>query len=466
MSAIHAIQWQTASAVLALRISKQDDATPIRGPVSALRALALGLLPLGMVTAAALLTVEVRTLRGVSPSALGGQSRRLDLAATEPMLLEPLATVPAVEAPSVHAAASVDEVMKNEGDIHADPPWRMTPPPVPERKIAHPATRNGPHPEHGVFLTTSSAADDAFMEDTMRRIADIAHPALVIDIKGSNVYIPSGAPMATEMGLVRPIVKLPVIVEEAHRKGIAVIGRYIALKDPSLASRKPETQIRHPLRSRSVGNLWVDGENATTLQYNREILEELVTSGIDEINFDYIRYPTEYAQTDIRLSGKEKAEHIGAFLRMARDVIDVSGRDVKLGISTYAILGWNFPVNFEAVGQDIPEFAKIVDVISPMAYPSTFAMNAYYDPARDNGSRMYHLVWKTIMGYRELVGPENVHKIRPWIQGYGVTEKNMHDQIQAAFDAGACGFTVWNASNAYGPAYKAMGSMQMPEHCK
>ena len=98
---------------------------------------------------------------------------------------------------------------------------------------------------------------------------------------------------------------------------------------------------------------------------------------------------------------------------------------MKLGISSYAILGWNFPVNFEAVGQDIPEFAKIVDVISPMAYPATFAPNAYYNPGRDKGSRMYHLVWKTIMGYRELAGPENVHKIRPWIQGYGVTEKNM-----------------------------------------
>jgi hypothetical protein len=201
------------------------------------------------------------------------------------------------------------------------------------------------------------------------------------------------------------------------------------------------------------------------LQYNREILEDLVQSGIDEINLDYIRYPTEYAQADIGLTGSERAQHVSAFVRMAREVIDTSGKNVRLGISTYAILGWNFPLNFESVGQDIPNLANIVDVISPMAYPSTFSIHAYYDPTRDKGSRMYHLVKKTLLGYRDLVGVENAYKIRPWIQGYGVTEKNMHDQMQAVFDADLCGFTVWSASNAYGLTYRAMGKIEVPEHC-
>jgi hypothetical protein len=455
MTALQDIQWSTANAVLALHIPETHCHIPQRESILPLRHFVYWLLPFGIVTAATFLFVEVQTVKKLSyVSVAFTESHRLDIAATEPILIDVEASdLPPIAAPVIlHAAAP--EISRS-----------ITPPSVPAFIAAHTAAPHMPNAA-GVFLTSTSARNKDFLEETMNQVSKFPHPALVIDVKGSFVYFTSGAPMATEMGLVKPLYDLPTIVEEAHRRGITVIGRYIALKDPSLASRKSETQIRHPLKAKSLGNVWVDGENALTLEYNREILEELVQTGIDEINLDYIRYPTEYAQAAIGLTGAERAVHINTFVRMAREVIDASGRPTKLGISTYAILGWNFPINFESVGQDIPELAKIVDVISPMAYPATFSINAYYNPKKNKGSRMYHLVWKTIMGYHELVGPKNAHKIRPWIQGYGVTEKNMHDQIQAVFDAGVCGFTVWSSGNVYGPTYKAMGKMQIPETCR
>ncbi len=458
MNSIREIRRSTLYAIAALNIT--SDPKPIRR--LALQNFCSLLLPMGLVTAAVLIAFEVRYEKLSHQSSIATTpAQRLDIVSTEAMMLDPSKQLlPAIEPPVLHAAAQ-----ESISDENVPPPWAMTPPPVPEISTMHSAAPMKPESSRGVFLTTSSTADNDFLKDTMDRLSAYSNPALVIDVKGSHVYFRSGAPMATEMQLVKPLYDLPSIVDEAHRRGFRIIGRYIALKDPSLALRKSETQIRHPLKSRSVGNVWVDGQHATTLQYNREILEDLVQSGIDEINLDYIRYPTEYAQSDIGLSGSERAKHVTAFVRMAREVISSSGRDVQLGISTYAILGWNFPLNFESVGQDIPELADIVDVISPMAYPSTFSIHAYYDPARDKGSRMYHLVKRTLLGYRELVGPENVHKLRPWIQGYGVTEKNMNDQIQAVFDAELCGFTVWSASNAYGPTYKAMKKMTVPERC-
>ncbi len=461
MNFIQDIQRSTLCAVTELHLLSESAVTVKQEHIFSLRKLSLWLLPFGVATAAALITIELQSTpvsREITVTITEGQ--RLDIASLEPQLLEPGARyLPDIEAPEVHAAAPE---IPTPAEHSA---WTLQPPYIPETAKFHEAAPAMPHPERGVFLTPSSVANDDFLKETMDRISEIPHPALVIDVKGSSVYFSTGAPMATELKLVRPLYDLPAIITIAHDRGIAVIGRYIALKDPSLAGKRSETQIRHPLKSRSVGSLWVDGLHATTLQYNREILEELVLSGIDEINLDYIRYPTEYAQSDIGLTGRERAEHVTAFVRMAREVINTSGRNVRLGISTYAILGWNFPVNFESVGQDIPHLANIVDVISPMAYPSTFSIHAYYDPARDKGSRMYHLVKKTLLGYRDLVGPENVHKLRPWIQGYGVTEKNMHDQMQAVFDADLCGFTVWSASNAYGPTYKAMGKMEIPEEC-
>jgi hypothetical protein len=135
-----------------------------------------------------------------------------------------------------------------------------------------------------------------------------------------------------------------------------------------------------------------------------------------------------------------------------------------LGISTYAILGWNYPVNLEPLGQDVVRFAPLLDVISPMAYPATFAEGSYYNPAKHPRSRMYYLVYRTLRGYDELLG-EQSWKLRPWIQGYGITAKNLRDEIDAVFDAGACGFTVWNAENRYDLVYKVLPSVVRPERC-
>lgn len=424
-----------------------------------LHALLRLLFPLGVVVGVVLLLSEARSSIGLGRSSLAmSEGQRLDIA-TESLLIDPSTILEMqIEAPPQPSAVAFAEI---DGSSR----WTLGPPPVLEG-TSHAAAPLHPRNEQGVYLTPSSVGNEDLLRDTMDRLTSSPHPALVIDVKGSYVYFASGAPLATELKLVRPYYDLQSLIEEAHQRNIRVIARFIALKDPSLAIRKPETQIRHPLRGRSVGPVWVDGGNDTTLQYNREILEDLVMSGIDEINLDYIRYPTEYAQQSIGLSGAQKAERITEFLRMARAVIDASGRDVRLGISTFAILGWNFPVNFEPLGQDIAAFAEIVDVISPMAYPSTFSIHAYYDPSRDKGSRMYHLVRRTLEGYRELVGESHAHKIRPWIQGYGVTEKNMSDQIQAVYDAGFCGFTVWSASNAYQPTYKALQKMEVPDACK
>ncbi len=149
---------------------------------------------------------------------------------------------------------------------------------------------------------------------------------------------------------------------------------------------------------------------------------------------------------------------------MAREAIDSCNPSVKLGLSTFAILGWNYEANLETLGQDVVRFAPLVDIISPMAYPATFTSEGYYVPGRNPGSRMYYLVWRTLTGYQKLLG-DDAWKLRPWIQGYSVTVKNVQDQMQAVADAGLCGFQVWNAGNNYGNTYEAMKSWHAPAVC-
>lgn len=320
----------------------------------------------------------------------------------------------------------------------------------------------------GMYLSGGSTGREEFLAQTMDAIKEAGGDALFIEVKGGSVYFQTEAPMAQKIGSVHPAFDLPAVVAAAHAKDLYVIARFVAVKDQPLAEADPQTRIRNPKTGISVGEVWTDPGAPNTLQYNKEILTDLLKSGIDEVNLDYIRYPTEYSLASIGLTTQEKEEHLEAFLRMTRKLIDSISPKTKLGISTYAILGWDFDINNAALGQNFIRFAPLLDVISPMAYPDSFTSPEYYVPERNPGSRAYSLVYRTLKGYNDLLGPEESKKIRPWLQAYYFTSDQIHDEIKAVYDSGHCGFTFWNANNNYAPAYAGMAAAagDRPEQCK
>lgn len=320
------------------------------------------------------------------------------------------------------------------------------------------------HNAVGVFLTPLSVGREDFLIKTMEGVGEAGGNALVFDVKGSAVYFDGDLPMAKELGLHQVKYDLAEVLQMAKERGIYTIGRFIAVKDAGFTKARPDTMIAHPTTGGKIGYEFIDPENADALEYNRQALCALAKSGIHEINLDYIRFSTEQVGALGAYTMEEKSRKVTAFVQMARNAIDDCGPQTKLGVSTYAILGWNYEKNLATLGQDVANWGGLVDIISPMAYPATFAANAYYNPGKDPGSRMYFLVWRTLEGYKELLG-ENAYKLRPWIQGYGVTTKNMQDQMKAVTDAGLCGFSVWNANNAYGVTFKAIPSFKKGEGC-
>jgi hypothetical protein len=320
----------------------------------------------------------------------------------------------------------------------------------------------------GVYLTASSVKRTKFLTDTIDALIAASGSALIFDVKGGGALFHSEAPMANERNLVVPFYDLPEIIRLGHERGLYIIGRFVAIKDGGITKAMPSTRVTDANTKRVLSQTWIDPSNDDAIRYNMEILCEIAAAGIDEVNLDYIRFSTEDVGALSVLSGTEKADRVEKFIRASRETIDRCGPQTKLGISTYAILGWRYDENVETLGQDVVRFAPLVDIISPMAYPATFSPTAYYDPRKNPGSRMYYLVYRTLTGYAKLLGPEQAKKLRPWIQGYGVTLKNMQDQMQAVYDAGACGFTVWNANNAYDTTYRAMKAMagKRPERCR
>lgn len=320
--------------------------------------------------------------------------------------------------------------------------------------------------KRGVFLTAGSVAREKFFNETVEKLLASGGDTIVMDVKGGGALFRSTAPMATEIGLVRNLYDLPAIIEKLHEKNIYVVGRFVAVKDEAYVMKKPDTRIKHPVTGRVLTQTWIDPANDEAIQYNMEIMCEIAAAGIDEINLDYIRFSTaEFGALGV-FNGEQKSDRVEKFIKASRETIDRCGPKTKLGISTYAILGWNYEANVRTLGQDVVRFAPLVDIISPMAYPATFTSAGYYTPGKHPGPRMYWLVYRTLTGYAELLGPEHSHKIRPWIQGYGVVSKDMSDQMRAVYDAGFCGFKVWNAGNNYGPSYVGLtNDVQRPERC-
>lgn len=313
-----------------------------------------------------------------------------------------------------------------------------------------------PYNQRGVYLHANSVADPELVENAL------GNDAIVFDVKEDYVYF-----QTESAEIVFPLYNLKDFVDQLHENGIYAIARYVVANDKLLGQLYPETRLSNPVTGAPLPTRWVNPGHEKVLSYNRAILREVVQSGVDEINLDYIRYPSDFVDTLSQVPLEEKIANVEAFVLMAREVIDEEGADTLLGISTYAILGWHFDANLQTLAQDVPRFAKYVDVISPMAYPQTFSTaGAYYDPAIHPGSREYWLVYHTLTGYRELLG-DDAYKLRPWIQGYSLTPQQIRDEIQAVYDAGLCGYTVWSARNLYGPYYAAYRQTadRIPELC-
>ncbi len=315
----------------------------------------------------------------------------------------------------------------------------------------------------GVYLTAPRIGDTAFLKQTIASLKEAGGSTIVFDVKGPYVYYDSKSRMVDDMDLGEQHYVLKDTVKLIKDGGLYAIARFVAIKDEGLTDRLPYVQMEDGSGS-TVGAGWIDPMDPTARKYNMQLLCEVAKSGVDEINLDYIRFTTADVNGLSILTGEQKADRVESFLQEARKTVHTCGPSVKLGASTYAILGWDYDINNENLGQDVKRFAPLLDVISPMAYPDTFS-KSFYNAKVEEKSRMYTLVHKTMTGYQDFL-ESHAWKLRPWIQGYRTSVEDFHDEMDAVGDAGICGLTVWNANSNYETFYEALKSWEKPAECQ
>ncbi|MBQ0052282.1 MAG: hypothetical protein KBT11_09520 [Treponema sp.] len=306
--------------------------------------------------------------------------------------------------------------------------------------------------------------------------------SMVIDMKddfGILRFEPTD-PIVKEKGFVSPNWKIDLntFVPQMKKEGIYLIARIVTFKDKHLAGydkkqyavwdkalKKPWKGIQGYEKVKDeAGNEtgatktlyydedWVDPYSPEVWEYFVHIAQDLVKQGFDEIQFDYIRFPTDgrnmaNAQFRWRSEGMDKESALTSFLSYARENIDA-----PIGIDIYGANGWHR--SGTRTGQDVEMFAEYVDVVCPMFYPSHFGNSDFnYEPVSERPYRIYYYgtYRNTVIGRNKLV-------IRPWVQAFYLNvpydrkwyNKNyVTQQVYGVRDSVNRGYMYWNGVCRY-----------------
>lgn len=359
-----------------------------------------------------------------------------------------------------------------------------------------------------IYIQAHKIMDKKGLDAYVKIIKDNKLDSMVIDMKddyGGLRFDPVD-PLLKEKGYVsRWKLDLDTFVPEMKKQGIYLIARIVTFKDRNLAGYDKkqyavwDKALNRPWKGISgyqkvtdengndTGKTktlyydedWVDPYSPEVWEYFVHVAQELVARGFDEIQFDYIRFPTDgknlsNASFRWKSAGMDKESALLSFLSYARKNIDA-----PIGIDIYGANGWYR--SGTRTGQDVEQLAEYVDVVCPMFYPSHFEQSFLnYAPASERPYRIYFYgtYRNTVIGRNRLI-------IRPWIQAFYLNvsydrtwyNKNyVQQEIYGVRDSVDRGYMYWNGLCRYddlspdvgdskytGPSYEADGKYRKPE---
>jgi hypothetical protein len=277
--------------------------------------------------------------------------------------------------------------------------------------------------------------------------------ALELDVKDENGEVGFRKPkvaLAREVDAAKDYYDPVEVAEKAHAVGVYLIGRIVCFEDPMLTSNAPRYAIRTSsggVWTTVAGLGWANPYDKRVWDYNVQLGMAAAKAGFDEIQFDYVRFPTDGDLSAAVFPGKtneSKTAVITSFAKYAGDRLKPLGVRVSadvFGLSATRNMG---------IGQRPKKLGQYLDTIYPMVYPSHFGPGEYDLP--DPNAQPGRTVGLALRDFdRQLTGLDT--RIVPWLQDFSLgrtyTLADVQDQIEAARDAGAEGYLLWNAAGLY-----------------
>ncbi|MDQ2087577.1 putative glycoside hydrolase [Herbivorax sp. ANBcel31] len=288
----------------------------------------------------------------------------------------------------------------------------------------------------------------------------------VIDIKCDDGYVgyESNIPKVRELETWMRRYDVESVLQEFNDNDIYTIGRLVVFKDPLFSSHHPEWAVKMSdgsLYTERNGATWIDPYRREAWPYIIDIAREALEFGFDEIQFDYIRFPNDGNKSAMRFNddGSEKYEIINEFLSYAREELP----DAVLSADVFGII-LETPKDVEDIGQYLELVGMDIDYISPMIYPSHYAVGQ-----KVNGVQFmkpdfepYEVVYQSLVKGKERISEVEGYMadMRPYLQAFTASwlgdgyyqrygAEQMKEQIQAVYDAGYEEWIFWDPENKY-----------------
>ena len=326
----------------------------------------------------------------------------------------------------------------------------------------------------GIYISGPMAGSTELFQNILDSAAGTEINTVVIDFKDDQgrITCPVDSPVASEIGACRPYVQdMKELIASLKERGLYVIARVVAFRDPWLAEKKPEWSLHladGSLYRDRQGMAWVDPDRKEVWDYLVEVGTEAKEAGFDEVQFDYIRFSTEGTMRDVVFDeavtgGRSKTDVITEFVKYAYENLASQGLFVSADVFG-TIIGSD--IDAQAVGQVYTEMAKHLDYICPMIYPS------HYGPGNFGLEHPDTMPYETVLEalkksqmVMDQAAEADGHVssqaiVRPWLQDftasylgegnyipYGYNE--VQRQIQAVKDAGYDEWMLWSAANRY-----------------
>jgi hypothetical protein len=323
------------------------------------------------------------------------------------------------------------------------------------------------------YLTFYGVADRNLRERVVSMLNSGALNAVVLDVKGDLGYVlyKSSVPLAGAIGAtdITPFPDAQQFVADLKSRGVYTIARIVVMKDDALARNGPRAGLDVAAKDSATGGVWMDSERLGWVDpfreevwaYNIALAEEAIARGFDEVQFDYVRFPTDpgagtrldrlrYSQP---ATDESRPRAIAELLGRARQAVNGAGGYLAADIFGYVC--WR--EDDMGIGQHLETLAPMVDYLNPMVYPSTFNGLPIQPSFTNSPGFPYETVFYSLQRAQERVAGTGV-AIRPWLQyfddypwasgrRYGPTE--LAAQRRAVEELRLPGFMWWDPTNVY-----------------
>jgi len=353
----------------------------------------------------------------------------------------------------VPAGSSICHPERNEGSPDCE---EILPPPGQAQDhqddIETIEVRHTPLPEEvrGLYWTAVTATT-ARASELLEYMIQTGLNTVVIDAKMDN-------------GELVEVAEFDSILPKLYDAGIYRIARIAVMRDSAFAVSHPNVALRFPGGSfwtDNTGAIWVDPAAPEVADSAIELGRQFYEAGFDEIQYDYVRFASDGAISSIVYpvydATESKVEVMQRFFERVGGAMKESG--IPVSFDVFGMTFWSY--HDYNIGQRLIDVLPYADFVSPMVYPSHYVdgFKGYANPAEypyeivkmslDEGLGLIHGLYA---GSDE----ELAARFRPWLQDFDIgavyTSEHIGAQIQAARDAGASGWLLWNARNVYEPA--------------